>query len=33
MTKPREKLLNIGTEELKGTAELKEAAALLREAD
>ena len=27
------KLLNIGTEELKGTGELKEAAALLREAD
>jgi len=31
--KPRVKLLNIGTEELKGTGELKEAAALLREAD
>ena len=31
--KPRVKLLNIGTEELKGTDELKEAAALLREAD
>ena len=30
--KPRVKLLNIGTEELKGTDELKEAAALLREA-
>jgi phosphate acyltransferase len=30
--KPRVKLLNIGTEELKGTGELKEAAALLREA-
>ena len=30
---PRVKLLNIGTEELKGTGELKEAAALLREAD
>jgi glycerol-3-phosphate acyltransferase PlsX len=30
---PRVKLLNIGTEELKGTDELKEAAALLREAD
>lgn len=29
---PRVKLLNIGTEELKGTGELKEAAALLREA-
>ncbi|MCA1654618.1 MAG: phosphate acyltransferase PlsX [Sphingomicrobium sp.] len=29
---PRVKLLNIGTEELKGTDELKEAAALLREA-
>jgi glycerol-3-phosphate acyltransferase PlsX len=33
MAKPRVKLLNIGTEELKGTDELKEAAALLREAD
>ena len=33
ITKPRVKLLNIGTEELKGTDELKEAAALLREAD
>ena len=32
-TKPRVKLLNIGTEELKGTDELKEAAALLRDAD
>jgi phosphate acyltransferase len=32
-TKPRVKLLNIGTEELKGTDELKEAAGLLREAD
>ena len=31
--RPRVKLLNIGTEELKGTGELKEAAALLREAD
>ena len=31
--KPRVKLLNIGTEELKGTGELKEAAAMLREAD
>jgi glycerol-3-phosphate acyltransferase PlsX len=30
---PRVKLLNIGTEELKGTDELKEAAALLRDAD
>ena len=30
---PRVRLLNIGTEELKGTDELKEAAALLREAD
>ena len=30
--KPRVKLLNIGTEELKGTDELKEAAALLRDA-
>jgi glycerol-3-phosphate acyltransferase PlsX len=33
ISKPRVKLLNIGTEELKGTGELKEAAALLREAD
>ena len=33
VSKPRVKLLNIGTEELKGTDELKEAAALLREAD
>ena len=33
ITKPRVRLLNIGTEELKGTDELKEAAALLREAD
>jgi phosphate acyltransferase len=32
IAKPRVKLLNIGTEELKGTDELKEAAALLREA-
>ena len=32
IAKPRVKLLNIGTEELKGTGELKEAAALLREA-
>ena len=30
---PRVKMLNIGTEELKGTGELKDAAALLREAD
>jgi glycerol-3-phosphate acyltransferase PlsX len=30
---PRVKLLNIGTEELKGTDELKDAAALLREVD
>jgi glycerol-3-phosphate acyltransferase PlsX len=30
---PRVRLLNIGTEELKGTDELKEAAAMLREAD
>ncbi|HET9810250.1 MAG TPA: phosphate acyltransferase PlsX [Sphingomicrobium sp.] len=30
---PRVRLLNIGTEELKGTDELKEAASLLREAD
>lgn len=33
LPKPRVKLLNIGTEELKGTGELKEAAALLRDAD
>jgi glycerol-3-phosphate acyltransferase PlsX len=33
INKPRVKLLNIGTEELKGTDELKEAAGLLREAD
>jgi glycerol-3-phosphate acyltransferase PlsX len=33
ISKPRVKLLNIGTEELKGTDELKEAAAILREAD
>jgi phosphate acyltransferase len=33
IAKPRVKMLNIGTEELKGTDELKEAAALLREAD
>ena len=33
LKKPRVKLLNIGTEELKGTGELKEAAALLRDAD
>jgi glycerol-3-phosphate acyltransferase PlsX len=32
ITRPRVKMLNIGTEELKGTDELKEAAALLREA-
>ena len=32
LRKPRVKLLNIGTEELKGTGELKEAAAMLREA-
>ena len=31
--KPRVRLLNIGTEELKGTDELKEAAGLLRDAD
>ncbi len=31
--KPRVRLLNIGTEELKGTDELKEAASLLRDAD
>src|SRR5579884_166906 len=33
LREPRVKLLNIGTEELKGTDELKDAAALLREAD
>jgi phosphate acyltransferase len=33
VSNPRVKLLNIGTEELKGTDELKDAAALLREAD
>jgi phosphate acyltransferase len=33
IAKPRVKLLNIGTEELKGTDELKEAAALLRDAN
>jgi glycerol-3-phosphate acyltransferase PlsX len=33
LDKPRVQLLNIGTEELKGTDELKEAAAILREAD
>ena len=33
LARPRVKLLNIGTEELKGTDELKAAAALLREAD
>ena len=33
IAKPRVKLLNIGTEELKGTDELKEAAGLLRDAD
>ena len=33
ISKPRVKMLNIGTEELKGTDELKEAAGLLREAD
>jgi glycerol-3-phosphate acyltransferase PlsX len=33
IAEPRVKLLNIGTEELKGTDELKDAAALLREAD
>ncbi len=33
ISKPRVKLLNIGTEELKGTGEIKEAATLLREAD
>src|SRR3954462_9312693 len=33
LPKPRVQLLNIGTEELKGTDDLKEAAAILREAD
>jgi glycerol-3-phosphate acyltransferase PlsX len=33
LSSPRVKLLNIGTEELKGTDELKDAAALLRDAD
>jgi phosphate acyltransferase len=33
LKRPRVKLLNIGTEELKGTGELKDAAAMLREAD
>jgi hypothetical protein len=33
IAKPRVNLLNIGTEELKGTDELKEAAGLLRDAD
>ena len=33
LASPRVKMLNIGTEELKGTDELKDAAALLREAD
>ena len=33
LEKPRVSLLNIGTEELKGTDELKDAAAILREAD
>ncbi len=33
LASPRVKLLNIGTEELKGTDELKDAAALLRDAD
>src|SRR3954469_19256732 len=33
LSNPRVKLLNIGTEELKGTDELKDAAALLRDAD
>jgi glycerol-3-phosphate acyltransferase PlsX len=33
LANPRVKLLNIGTEELKGTDELKEAAGLLRDAD
>jgi len=32
ISRPRVKMLNIGTEELKGTGELKEAAALLRDA-
>ncbi len=33
LTAPRVALLNIGTEELKGTEQIKEAAAILREAD
>jgi glycerol-3-phosphate acyltransferase PlsX len=33
LQKPRVQLLNIGTEELKGTDELKDAAAILRDAD
>jgi glycerol-3-phosphate acyltransferase PlsX len=33
LPKPRVQLLNIGTEELKGTDDIKEAAAILREAD
>jgi glycerol-3-phosphate acyltransferase PlsX len=33
LPRPRVQLLNIGTEELKGTDDLKEAAAILREAD
>jgi glycerol-3-phosphate acyltransferase PlsX len=33
LERPRVQLLNIGTEELKGTSELKDAAAVLREAD
>jgi glycerol-3-phosphate acyltransferase PlsX len=33
LAKPRVQLLNIGTEELKGTGDLKDAAAILREAD
>ena len=33
LEKPRVQLLNIGTEELKGTDELKDAAAILRDAD
>ena len=33
LDKPRVKLLNIGTEEMKGTEQLKDAAAILREAD
>ena len=33
LAKPRVQLLNIGTEELKGTDELKDAAAILRDAD